>query len=497
MSRTKHFMGFRSGSMERQLTDSDCAVWAIKAICFQVGVSIPPANFVRKHIAIENGGTTIRDVRDALLELGVSAQPVQGPVEAIAQAPLPAIAMIRLEDEAFHYVVVLEANHRCVKYLDPGVGGSAQTICAKKFATQFTGNLVLCERQPDYVAVNFDAEVKPSKFLIGALSSEANAAFALGVGEVFQLLMLLIGILMLKNFFGSSMMGFPNFWFLAGIVLCAAIYVWVGSLQQVIKADVKSRCLLSLFGFATKLIKDCDFDPKKGMRETSGRCIQAVSVVASSLANTVSLPGATFSVILFVSLVAWVDPWAGAYALILALLLPLIGLWTMRRSRFAQKQVAMQKNRNEVALVYLMAKSESDNDIVADMPWSQLAFCDALAKQDESASIDPIVAAAVGRMSIFAGLLIGGLQHEALGMGHTVAVFFLLSIYSSVVGRWSRLIASVPHSRFQIRSLLDLLSDFTTKPLNFSSISDSENVPATDGVTHLNNVSHTALGDAR
>ena len=62
-----------SRPIERQLTESDCAVWAIKAMCFQLEVAVPPANLVRDHIDLDNVGTSIRGVRDALNEFGVSA----------------------------------------------------------------------------------------------------------------------------------------------------------------------------------------------------------------------------------------------------------------------------------------------------------------------------------------------------------------------------------------------------------------------------------------
>lgn len=470
----KHFLGIQSRNIERQLTESDCAVWAIKAICFQMGVSVPPANLIRKHIEIDKGGTTIRDVRDALQGFGVSAQPVQGPSSAIAQAPLPAIALIRRGDIAFHYIVVLEANHRSVRYLDPSVGGAAQTIGAADFSEAFTGSLILCERHPDYVKIDFQQEIKPNQFVLGALSNEKNAAVAMAIGDIFQLLMLLLGILMLKNFFSSSMFGSPNFWFLAGIAICAIIYMWFGNLQQRVRADVKSRSWLSVIGYATRLIKENDFDPKKGMRDTASRCVRVSAKVADAIANFVSLPGSTCSLVLFTALVTWLDPWAGCYAIALSLVLPVVLIWTSNRVRSSQKLSVQAQERNEIGLVYLMAKSEPDDDFVEDMPWHQVEFSDAIAKQDEHQAMDGLIGVAVGRLSIFAGLLIGGLQHQELGMGHTVAVFFLLSIYSSVVGRWAKQLSALPNIKHVVRSLLDLLSDFTAEPLKFSTVLDCQ-----------------------
>ena len=486
MGRIRRVLNICSGEMERQLTDSDCAVWVIKAICFQLGVSVPPANQVRRYIEIENGGTSIRCVRDALGRFGVSGQPVQGPTDAIAKAPLPAIALVELESTAFHYVIVLEANQNHVKYLDPGVGGFAQTIDAKQFESMFTGCLVLCTRQPGYVAIDFEKEVDPQKFLIDAIVAELNPALAMAIGEIFQLLVLLIGILMLKNFFGSSMLGMPNFWFLAGIAVCGFIYMWIGKMHQSIQAEVKSRTLLSLLDLATRLIKDFDFARQKGIRETSSRCLSAASSVANSIATVVVLPGNTVSLVLFITLMAWIDLWAAGYAVGLAVSLPLFGLWQSRKIRMSKREVARHKERNEVGFVYLMAQSDPDTAIVSDLPWSQLAFCDALAKYDSGVSTGGVVAGVVCRLSVFVGLLIGGLQHAEYGMGHTIAVFFLLSIYSSVVSRWAKRFAAIPDNKHQIRALLDFFSDLTNKPLKYSTVvstnSDERDFDSCDAV---------------
>ena len=258
-----------SRPIERQLTESDCAVWAIKAMCFQLEVAVPPANLVRDHIDLDNVGTSIRGVRDALNEFGVSAMPVQGPNDAISKAPLPAIAMVNIGPLNSHYVVILQADQRSVKYLDPAMGGASLTMGADEFAGIFSGNLILCERKPGHVAVDLGKEIEPGKFIFDAVVHESNAALAMAIGEIFQLLMLLIGVLMLKNFFSSAVAGLPNFWFLAGISLCALIYVWMGKQNEMVRADIKSRAMLSLFGFVTNLIQSNEVDRKKGLREMS------------------------------------------------------------------------------------------------------------------------------------------------------------------------------------------------------------------------------------
>ncbi|QEG21767.1 cysteine peptidase family C39 domain-containing protein [Mariniblastus fucicola] len=456
------------GKIERQLTDSDCAVWAIKAICFQAGVSVPPANTIRRHIDLEDGGTSIRGVRDALSEFGVSAQPVQGPSDAIDQAPLPAIALIRVAGTLLHYVVVLEANRNRVKYLDPGIGGVAVEVSSSQFADVFTGSLILCERKPDYVAVDFGQEIDANRFLVGAVAHESNAATALCIGEVFQLALLLIGILMLKNFFSSSSLGTPNFWYLGGIAICAVLYLWIGKLHHLIKADVKSRALLSLFNFSTSLIEQHEFDPKKGLRQASSRCVGAVTSVADSLTNLISFPGNTASLLLYLGLMAWFDLYAAGYATLLGVALTVYCVWFSSASRRSHREVLRVRDRNEAGLAFLMANVEPESKVVTDMPWSQLAYCDAVAKSDNFTSLDGTVSASVGRANLIAGLLIGGLQHTTLGMGHTMAVFFMLSIYTSIIVRWSKRVASIPECRFHVRRLLDFLSDFTSDSLQYS-----------------------------
>ena len=69
-------------------------------------------------------------------------------------------------------------------------------------------------------------------------------------------------------------------------------------------------------------------------------------------------------------------------------------------------------------------------------------------------------------------------------MGHTVAVFFLLSIYSSVVARWAKQLSALPNIKHLVRSVLDLLSDFTFEPLKFSTVVAGNNgdVPKTNNL---------------
>jgi ABC-type bacteriocin/lantibiotic exporter with double-glycine peptidase domain len=456
------------------VTEHDCAIWAIKAMCFQLHVSVPSAKEVRRQVDLDNVGTSIEGVRHALESFGVSAQPVQGPCDSIAAAPLPAIAMIRLDRSKLHYVVVLKADQRSVQYLDPAMGGAALTASADKFAAVFTGNLVLCERKPNYTNLDVGEEVEPEKFVIGALLHEWNSALALAIGEGFQLVLLLMGILMLKNFFSSSMLGEPNLWFLAGIAVCAAIYIWIGRLQEIIRADVKSRTLLALFSFGTGLIKNSEIDPKRGLRETSARCVKAISAVANSLTNCIRLPGHIVNLILYISFVAWFDFYAAWYAIALSIVLPLIGLAQAKRSRLARKNAAKSRDRNQMGLVYLMAKAEAADEVIADLPWNQIDYGDAVSKHDRCVNSESMSYMAVSRLNVFAGLLIGGLQHETHGMGHTIIVFFLLSVFTSVVCQFSRQLVSIPDCRFQVRAMLDFFSDLTSESLNFGSTCNSK-----------------------
>jgi len=457
--------------IERQLTESDCAVWAIKAMCFQLNVAVPPANRVRHHVDLENGGTSIRSVKDALEQFGIMATPVKGQSDSIEQAPLPAIAMVRLDSDMLHYIVVLDVSGGHVRYLDPALGGRAQTMKAAKFALSFTGYLVLCEPKPGYVNVDLGDEPNSSRFVYSAWRSQLNSIFALAIGEVFQLFMLLVGILMLRSFFGSSMFGMPNFWFLSGMGLCAVIYLWIASLHKRIQSDIKSKILLSLFGFATELIGNGKGDAKGNLRETSSRCVKAISAVSRSLGDSILLPGNTASLVLFIVLLFWIDVYAASFAIVLAVSLPLIVLWAAERKRVVQGDVSRARDANEIGFVYLLANGCPNEKVIEDMPWNQLAYCDAIGAHQECIAHEGIVYAAVGRMNIFAGLLIGGLQHASLGLGHTIAVFFLLGIFTSVVSRWANRVATLPECKFQVRSMLDLFSDFRVEPVSFADVS--------------------------
>jgi hypothetical protein len=240
-----------------------------------------------------------------------------------------------------------------------------------------------------------------------------------------------------------------------------------------ILADIKTRSMMSLFEFATGLIRRSEDCPRKGFRELASRCVQATASASTSITNCVSIPGNSLSLVLYICLLAWVDQYAAWYAIGISMLLPVFGFFHSGILRKAKRNVSRLKDRNEMGLGYLLAKADPDADIVSDLAWNQLSLSDAIATQDAGIDFDKIVYGTVGRVNVFAGLLIGGLQHEAFGMGHTIAVFFLLSIFTTVLTRWSKRIVSLPEFHFSVRSLLDLFSDFTTRPVSFTAFSDA------------------------
>ncbi len=453
--------------IEKQLTESDCAVWAIKALCFHKGVPVPPGNIIRQHIDLDEKGTTVRGVCNALDVFGIVPRAVQGPCDAIASAPLPAIAVVELSNKRLHYVVVLEADEHVVSYFDPASGGRPITISADEFAEMFTGNLVLCERKPKFAEIEFDAEPDSRKFFVSSWLQEANSIVAMAMGEVFQLLVLLLGILLLKSFFGSSLQGMPNFWFLSGMLLCGIIFVWISRQIQNVQCDIQSRTLLSLFELSNRLIRKSSSDPKGGLQAASSRCVNVVTAVANAVSSSAMIPGHTFSVILYVALLLWIDSYAALYAFIVAAVLPAIALWIGAKRRVAQREAFRAKDRNEIDLVYLLAGAEDRDEIASDLLWNQLGYCEALEDQRRKRSSESMLYDAIARLNVLAGLLIGGLQHSVLGLGHTVAVFFLMSVFTGVVVRWAKKVAAMPEYKHQIRSLLDFLSDFSVASIEW------------------------------
>jgi hypothetical protein len=431
----------------------------MKAICSQLGVAVPPSRVLRDLAAIDETGASVMNVQQTLEQVGVSARAVTGPSDAIAQAEFPAIALIQNEVETLHYVVVLKANKRKLTLLDPALGGAAKTMRCDQFAKQFTGDLILCQRRPDYVDLVFEKEVQPFHFLLSVVKRELNPIFALVLGSVVQLAMSVIGLLLLKNFLGASGAG-PNFYFIVGMLVCASLHIWVGNLAASIQSAVKSRVALNVWDKANTAMRDRTSSLATSANELADRSMKSVILVSEFLGQVVGAPGSAVSVSLFVAFMFVLDFYAGLYSALAAVVVPMLYLGLARSRAQTSMRAEGMGQRVRLGMERMLSGDSPPSNVQEDLPWAQVAYCETVAAADRvraRASTLPVV---ISRLNVIVGLLIGGLQHETRGLAHTVFVFLALGIFSQLLGKWASQLAAFSDLSYRVRSMLELFSEF-------------------------------------
>lgn len=443
----------------RQSARYDCAIWAMKAVCFHLRLKVPPARLLRDLAAIDETGASVMAVKETLENVGVRAQAVTGPPEAIVEASFPAIALIKNEAGLLHYVVVLKANQRRIVLLDPAMGGTSKTISLASFTDQFTGDMLICDRRPDYVDQVFEPEVQPGAFIAGVARSEVASVFALILGSVMQLAMAVVGLLLLKNFLGSTS-GSPNFWYIGGMVLCAGVHVWVGSLASSIQSEVKSRMALWVWSRANSVMQGRSSSLRTASSELADRCMKTVVLVSDFFGQAVAIPGSAASILLFIAFMFLLDFYAGVYAALAAIVFPIAFVLLARYRTHASMRMDGVGQRARQGMDRMLGGDAPPKNVADDLPWVQASYCQSIAATDRIRSHVSTLPVVMGRLNVVAGLTIGGLQHEVLGLSHTVFVFLALGIYSQILGKWASQLAVLPELGYRVRSMLELFSEF-------------------------------------
>lgn len=124
---------------QHDVTDCGAACLASIARLHRRGV---PLARIRQHARTDRGGTSLLGLSRAAEGLGYSAKGVRTAKEALARAPLPAIAHLQLGDGAQHYVVVERADEQRVWIMDPA-HGEHRVERRADFDARWTGVLLL------------------------------------------------------------------------------------------------------------------------------------------------------------------------------------------------------------------------------------------------------------------------------------------------------------------------------------------------------------------
>jgi ATP-binding cassette subfamily B protein len=142
----------------RQNDQSDCGAASLATIAVHhrrpVGLER-----LRTLTGTDREGTSLRGLMQAAEEVGFSAKAVEGPYEALPQAPLPAIAHVRTEEGLGHFVVLHAATKKAAVVADPARG--LQTLSGDEFRRHWTGRLVLVVPRQDASSGPGNAPVRP------------------------------------------------------------------------------------------------------------------------------------------------------------------------------------------------------------------------------------------------------------------------------------------------------------------------------------------------
>ncbi|SEN65943.1 bacteriocin-processing peptidase. Cysteine peptidase. MEROPS family C39 [bacterium A37T11] len=131
----------------QQHDQSDCGAACIQAVAAHYGLRSSIAA-IRLLAGTDGTGSTMLGLQTAAERMGFVAGCFSGPYEGLQEARLPAI--LHLEREGGHFVVVYRAGTHKVRYLDPADGKLHKTTVSA-FCKPWSGSVMFLEPGPHFV----------------------------------------------------------------------------------------------------------------------------------------------------------------------------------------------------------------------------------------------------------------------------------------------------------------------------------------------------------
>lgn len=131
---------------------TDCGAACLASVSAHYNLKIPIAR-IRQWAGTDKKGTNAWGLVKAAEKLGFSAKGVKGELEAMSEAPLPAIAHVVVKKMLQHYVVVYKFTKDYIEIMDPGDGQIHRKTHAE-FAEEWTGVLILLSPNQGFIARN-------------------------------------------------------------------------------------------------------------------------------------------------------------------------------------------------------------------------------------------------------------------------------------------------------------------------------------------------------
>jgi ATP-binding cassette subfamily B protein len=205
----------------------------------------------------DRAGASLLGLLRAAEGLGFSARGVKGEYPALAEVPLPAIAHVRGEDGAGHFVVLHRAGRRRVVVADPAHG--VERLTRAEFCRRWTGYLLILVPDPlAKPATAGGAPASPWRRFLGLLTPHS---LVLGEAFVCALLMTLLGVAssyFVQHLVDSVLVQGESRLLNAlgiGMVLVAVFRVLFGVVRQYLVAHVTRKVDLALIaGYSRHLL---------------------------------------------------------------------------------------------------------------------------------------------------------------------------------------------------------------------------------------------------
>src|SRR5688500_4615381 len=124
----------------RQMDGSDCGAASLATVARHYGLEFG-LQTMRELAGTDRVGTNLLGLVQAAERIGFAAKAVKGPYEALAGAPLPAVAHVKTDEGLGHFVVLYRVGHNEVVIADPARG--LEKLSREKFAGMWTGYLLL------------------------------------------------------------------------------------------------------------------------------------------------------------------------------------------------------------------------------------------------------------------------------------------------------------------------------------------------------------------
>ena len=124
----------------KQHDSTDCGAACLASIAAYFGLMFPIAR-IRQFAFTDKKGTNVLGMLEAANKLGMEAKGVKGPVECLQNIPLPAVALVVVNEKFRHFIVIYKVINDFVWVMDPSEG-KLQKRSKEAFKKEWTGILI-------------------------------------------------------------------------------------------------------------------------------------------------------------------------------------------------------------------------------------------------------------------------------------------------------------------------------------------------------------------